>query len=589
MAGLIKRTLGALALVGAVWAQQSHLMCKQEIRLEPLGSAAPTDVTVDAAGRLYVLHEGDGFMDVYSKDGVLLEHRGGQAEIRQQLTGVSVLSQWVGRLAKSALLVSEPGQQVVKGVLVPGPHSLEWTPLRGTSEPIRGAVALARDLEGNYWVWSEEARKCFGFTPAGQFFEARKLPQLRRPVQLAVDSQGNLYCLDTWGLHVLNAQGGTRYEVEAAQAMYLTGADVLALAGRDWLRRYAPDGQMETQVREMEAFREAEPIALSLNEQNDFFVYLRNPDSKDGLIVKFTSGGKVLSEFPQPERLATSPDPGLRLDYQGRIHLWTAAGKLLKLHPGGKTERDMAYMPSAEPKGQLVQPADLSYGPDGQVWIADAGNCRLQRFRFGDGWQKPITVGIQGGDPRGVPRSLAFNAYKLLYCVVHPRNRQGDVVLQTRNLEGKLLAQRPLCPAWGDPVVKIACAPSGDLYIYQSRVKTVRGWEEAPTLLRYLARGQKVAEAGGDGPGLSAPNNPTRRIVLKPQEDLIPWQGKLLVPSAGSVFVFNSELQAVREYGLTYKEGRNPVFGEFGGSCLGGKLLYLVDSGGRCLQRAVLP
>lgn len=586
MAGL-KRLACLLALAGAVWAQ-SRLICKQEFRLEPLGNAPPTDLTLDPAGRLYVLHEGDGFMDIYDKEGRLIEHRGGQAEVRQQLTGVSVLSQWVGRLAKSALLVSEPGQQVVKGVLVPGPHNLEWTPLTGLPEPIRGSVALARDLEGNFWVWSEQARKCFGFNPQGQYFAARKLPSLRRPVQLAVDSEGNLYCLDTWGLHVINAEGGTRYEVETAQAMYLTGADVLGLAGRDWIRRYAPDGQMEAQVREIEAFREAEPIALSLDEKGQFFIYLSHPDTKAGTILKLSPQGKILSEFPQPARLPVSPDPGLRLDYQGRIHVWTAAARSLKIHPGGKVERDMAWIPSAEPKGQLVQPADLSYGPDGQIWIADAGNCRLQRFRFGEGWQKPITVGIQGGDPRGIPRSLAFNAYKLLLCVVHPRNREGNVVLQTRSLDGKLLAQRAICPAWGDPVVKVACATNGDLYLYQSRVKTNRGWEEAPAIYRYLPRGQRIAEAGGDGPGLSGPN-PTRRIVLKPQEDLLPWQGKLLVPSGGSVVLLDDELHPLREYELSYKEGRNPVFGEFGGACLGGKVLYLVDSGGRCVQRAVLP
>lgn len=583
----LKKLLWLLALAGAVWAQ-SKLLCKQEYRLEPLGTAPPTDLTLDGAGRLYVLHEGDGFMDIYDKEGKLIEHRGGQAEIRQQLTGVTVLSQWVGRLARSALLVSEPGQQVVKGVLCPGPHNLEWTPLTGMPEPIRGAVALARDLEGNFWIWSEQDKKCLGFTPQGKYFASRKLPALRRPVQLAVDSEGNLYCLDTWGLHVVNAEGGLRYEVETAQAMYLTGTDILGLASPTWVRRYAPDGQMEAQVREIEAFSDTEPIALSLDEQGNFFVYLCNPSNKAGIILKMTATGKILSEFPQPVRTPVSPDPGLRLDYQGRVHLWTAGGKSQKIHPGGKVERDMAWIPSAEPKGQLVSPSDLTYGPDGQIWIADAGNCRLQRFRFGDGWQKPITVGIQGGDPRGIPRSLTFNAYKLLLCVVHPRNREGNVVLQTRSLDGKLLAQRTICPAWGDPVVKVACAPSGDLYLYQSRVKTNRGWEEAPAIYRYLPRGQQAAEIGGDGPGLSGPN-PTRRIVLKPQEDLIPWQGKLLVPSGGSVFQFSNELEPEREYQLSYKEGRNPVFGEFGGAAVGGKVLYLVDSGGRCVQRAVLP
>lgn len=580
---------GLLLAAGLAWAQTS-LPCKQEWTLQPLGTSPPTDVAVDAAQRVYVLYEGDGFMDLYDKEGQLLEHRGGQAEIRQQPTGVAVASQWVGRLGKSALLVSEPGQQVVKGVLQPENEELVWTPFQGSPQPIGGTCALARDLEGRFWVWSSNSPRCFVFGPDGHYLGGRKLPPgLRRPVQLAVDSQGLLYCLDTWGLRVINKEGNTRYAVDGAQAMYLTGADLLALAGRDWLRRYSPDGQMETEIREIEAFREAEPAALSLDEQGGFFVYLRNPDRLDGLLLKLSPQGKILSEFPQPSRVPISPDPGLRLDYQGRIHLWNSQSQLLKIHPGGKVERNLTYVPASEPKGQLVAPADLAWGPDGQMWVADSGNCRLQRFRPGSGWQTPITIGIQNGDPRGVPKSMAFNSYKLLYLVVYPRNRQGQVVLQTRDLEGKLLAQRDLCPAWGDPVVKVACDPSGEWYVYQSRGKTNRGWEEAPTLLHYTARGQLLASAGGDGPGLAPSGDPARRVQLKPQEDLIPWQGKLLIPSGGSLHLFNSELQIIREYGLLYKQGRNPVFGEFGGSARNGNLLYLVDQGGRCLQRVVLP
>jgi hypothetical protein len=176
-----------------------------------------------------------------------------------------------------------------------------------------------------------------------------------------------------------------------------------------------------------------------------------------------------------------------------------------------------------------------------------------------------------------------------MFVVVHPRNREGSVVLQTRNLEGKLLAQRDLCPAFGDPVVKVACNALGETYLYQSRAKTARGWEDAPTLLHYTVRGQLMASAGGDGPGLSPPKDPARRIVLKPQEDLVPRNDRLWLTSAGSLFCFSPELQPLQEYQLNYKQGRNPVYGEFAGAAQKDNLLYLVDSNGRCLQRVLLP
>jgi sugar lactone lactonase YvrE len=588
MAGL-RRLLATGLMLGGVALGQPSLPCKQELSLTPLGNSPPTDVAVDAAQRIYVLYEGDGYLDVYDKEGRLLEHRGGQAEIRQQLTGVTAMSQWVGRLATSALLVSEVGQQVARGILVPGKHSLEWIPLNGSPEEISGPSALARDLEGNYWVWTQGSNQCRGFNGQGNYIGSRTLPRLLRPLQLAVDSQGALYCLDPNGLHVVGSGGQVRYEVEGAQAFYLTGTDVLAVAGGNWLRQYGPEGQVLSEVREIEPFQEMEPVTLSINDEGQYFVYLKDVNRNTGRILKLNDQGKLLGEFPQPARIPPSPDPGTRLDYQGRLHVWHTRGELLKLHPGGKTERAMRYMPSAEPKGQLVEPADVVAGPDGQMWIADAGNCRLQRFRYGPGWQKPITVGIRGGDPRGMPRSLAFDRFKLLHCVVYPRNKQGEVVLQTRSLDGKLLGQKGVCPAWGDPVVRVSVAPSGELYLYQSRVKTMRGWEEAPQITCFTPRGQVAATAGGDGPGLSAPKNPGRRIVLKPQEDLIAWQGRLLLPTGGSLFMFSSQLEPLREYALQYKTGRNPLFGDFGGACQVGKLLYVIDMGGRCLQRVVLP
>lgn len=593
MAGVKRGLLLALLLGGAVFAQGGSLKCKSELRLSPGGSAPPSDIAVDASGRLYVLHENDGFMDIYDAEGRQLQHRGGQAESRLQPTGVTAQSLWVGRLGKSALAVSEAGQNGVRGFLVPGPHSLDYIPIQGLpeSEQISGSVALARDLSGNFYVWSETPSRCYHFSPEGVYTGAQRLPQLRRPLQLAVDTDGQLFCLDTRGLHVITPSGSIRYGVEGALCMYLTGSNVLALAGRDWLRQYGPDGEMDSEVRVTDAgvFEQNEPVALSINDDGNYFVYLRDPDRNDGRILKLSMKGKILAEFPQPTRPPSSPDPGTRIDYQGRIVLWQDSGRFLRLHPSGKREADLPYVLSADPKGQLVKPADLAAGPDGAMWVADAGNCRLQRFTYSGGWQKPIVVGIQNGDPRGEPRSLAWSPFGILFCVVYPRGGQGDVVLQTRRPDGKLLAQRSICPAWGQPVVKITCDPTGELYLYASRDKTIRGWEDAPTLFRYARKGQQAAKAGGDGPNLSAPNDPARRVVMKPQEDLVWWNGRLLVPSGGSVFMFNRELQAVREYGLAFKGGRNPRFGEFGGAAVRGKLLYIVDSGGECVQRALLP
>lgn len=586
------RWLICLLLVGVAWAQ-TVLQCKKEIALTGSTESPPTDVVVDEKGRIFVLYEGDGFLDVYSDRGELLQHRGGRAEESLELTAVTPLSQWVGRLGKSAVLVSEPKQHVIRAVLIPGEKGFDTIPLTGTPTPLTGLAALARDTAGLIYVWVQQDAKVYVFDGNGNYSDSVSVPGLKRPVQLSVDSQGDLYCLDAAGLHVFTREGSPKFEVSGAVAQYLTGSDVLALAGRDWLRRYGPEGQLEVELRELEGLRNKEPIAISINDEGQFFVYFRDPESGAGNVQKLSSKGQVLTDFPQGARMPAQPDPGTRLDYQGRLHLWDGkAGRLLRIHPGGKLERSLVYVKSSEPKGRLQNPADLMLAPDGVVWIADAGNSRLQRFSMASrDWLKPIGIGIRNGDARGMPRSLALGRGGIFYCVVYPRNSQQDVVLQTRDMNGKLLAQKSVGSAYGDPIVRVASAPNGDIYLYRSRVKTARGWEENPALTRFDARGNKVAEIGGDGPPFSPPGRPGERLILKPQEDMVFYAGRMLMAVGGTLYEVAPDLRVTREYKLNFKRGGagRLRMGEYGGAYVRDKILYLTDMSNSCVERVVLP
>lgn len=586
------RALLASALLAASFSVASAdpvLQCKKEIAGGNGRSTPPSDVAVDGKGRAYVLYEGDGFLDIYDESGRLLQHRGGESERENQLTHITPLSLWVGRQGRTALLVSEPHQQIARAALVVSGNEFVTVPLRGSPEPMSGPSAVARDLEGHFYVWVQSLGKVYSFDGNGHYSGSTPVPGLRRPVQLAIDSSGQIYCLDTSGLTVFHSDGGRSYEVAGATAFYLTGADKLAVAGRDYIRRYNHEGRLEVENRSLDLLKNLEPIAISLNDESQFFVYGRDPMSGSGLIQKLNASGEPIADFPQPKRTPAAPDPGTRIDYQGRVRFWeNRTGQLTKLHPSGKREQAWGFVAEAGSLGRLAKPADVVIDGEDTAWIADAGNCRLQRFSLSKGgWQKPFTIGIQGGDARGVPRSLALGR-GLIYCVVYPPRGVGNIVLQSRDRQNKILMQRTICSAQGEPVVKVACGPSGDVFLYQSRFKTMSGWEDLPVLTRFSPSFQKLAEVGADGLGMAPPGHPNQRLFLKPQEDIVPYGQGVLLATNGQVYRMNGQLQIEAAYNLQLKR-RDQNFQDFAGACVSKKVLYITDIGNQCVQRALLP
>jgi len=583
--------LAALAL--AAWAAPPEWLCKKDIAYLP-DATPPTDVAVDKQGRLYLLYGSDSFLDVYSQEGELIAHRGGVAEEKHAPRAVTPQSLWVGRLGATAMLVTDQMQSNLLKLLIPTDGELKLLALRKPKDlQMPAPLALARDPDGFWYVWSGSTIAVFDRD--GIYREKVGLPPMKRPIQLAVNSQNSLYCLDAGGLRVFGPKGGEpKFEVAGAQVMYLTGADRLAAVGPDWLRRYSPAGRIELDLKEPPFLEGVLPTAVSLNDQNGFFLYLRDGARGDGTILKLDAKGDVLQSFPQPVRFPTVPDSGFRLDFEGRLQYWVSKNSsLVKFHPGGKLERSLAYVPGADPLGRMQNPAELAIDKQGVVWIADSGNSRLQRFSLAEGsWLKPVPIGIKGGPARALPRSLAFNAAGALLLVVHPPGSGGEVVLQTLDGQGRLISQRSLGSNRGLPVVKVAVAANGELWVYRSRGGTGGGpVEENPSLERFDPRGNKIASIGPDGRILHYPEDTTARIVLRAQEEMVPYRDGMLLPLQGRLIFVSPEFEvsdlAVVRHPRGTKAGKLAC--EFGGAALQGNVLWLTDLANRCLHRVPIP
>ena len=572
-----------LVLLSATLAAEEVLRSAAEVIKSDL---QPTGVCVDKAGRFYLLHRQSAYMDIYSPQAKFIQRRGGKAKKQASVGELEVVSNWVGRNAAALLLAREVTRNHVLYLLQPDKKEkkLEILPLTGADD-LTGSLTLARDLNGRLFLYHRKDHTIYGF---GGSSGALKYQQAlggsgRKVYQMALDSKGRYYLLGSNSLEVFEKNGSPSFTVPGAQCFYLTGADRLATADRGFIRKYDHDGSLVSEWKTPPEGRGKDPVAISLNDRGDVFVYYRDPTDGTGTILKLKHNGDFLAEFPQPKRFPPQPDPGYRLDFTGRLHGWLPSLKrFVRVHPGGKLERSLRYYSGTDDKGYMNQPRTLRCGPDQTIWIADSGNYRLQRFNINrGGWQDPVPVSIKGGAPQAEPIDLAITPDGGLMVVVSPPDQRGLVVLQRRDKEGQLISQRDLGPAEGEPVYKVAVAPNGEVFVYRSQ-----GPGGRPLLERYTARGQLMLSVGGNDRNFHLPGQFTSQVNLAPDAEMLPYKGGLLIPFSERLLWIDSQLRINQVRRLI--PSRDRVDPEFGGCTVVGDKFYVTDRANLVLHKFLI-
>jgi len=558
------------------------LTCTRDLDPSPqtLETSVPTDVAVDGSGSLYVLFGREGRLRVLSPDGTALRTAGrvGLQQAPAQMTPVHL---WTGAGGRPGLLACQVGQSQPGWRLEVHRGRLQAHKLTGASLSL--PVAAADGPDGRFYVVSGQTLHAFGASGALQYRVI--LGGLTAPRALAVDSRRQVYLLHAPGLQVLDAKGQTRYRIGGARAFDLAEGDRLLVVGENWIRKYATDGRLLTEVSGLEETSAHQVVACALSRSGEIFVYLRDPATGQGLIVRRDAQGRFLQEFAQPARLPSGKDPGIRLDERGRVLLWDAASATLqRVHPAGRTELRAGYAPEGQEPGVLSRPADLAVDGD-LVWVADTGNCRLQRLSTQGRWLEPISVGIRGGANRAEPRQVAVDGRGTVLCVVHPPSGQGQVVLQRRDRRGRLLSQGDLGEAAGNPIIKMAVGPDGSLFLYRSDPSL-----PVPVLTRLDSKGHVLARVGGQDRNFHLPGQVSTRISLKPEEDMVAWERGVILPVADRLAFVNPRLEvyAVQEVRHPRRDSLRTTPDYGGGALSQGHVLYLTDLANGLVHRIPL-
>lgn len=279
--------------------------------------------------------------------------------------------------------------------------------------------------------------------------------QFRRPQGIAVDSQGRIYVADTEN-HRIQVFDPSTFKLTQKKPSFVWGGRCLLRTGEgcrdpDGGGPLAPgDGQFDG------------PTDIVVDAAGNVYVV----DSGNHRIQKFDATGKFLGkwgtrgsgdgQFETPigialdssGKIAYVADKGnhriQRFDISGPtvrfLSKWGSECNLTVTPPTGRCVDPDGGGPLQTGDGQFFEPQAIAIDSAGNVYVADTGNHRIQKFdangRFLLKW------GRNGFAPGqfDVPRGLAFTKQGVLLIIDQNNNR-----VQEFDLDGKSVRQ------WGEP------------------------------------------------------------------------------------------------------------------------------------------
>jgi sugar lactone lactonase YvrE/phosphodiesterase/alkaline phosphatase D-like protein len=210
------------------------------------------------------------------------------------------------------------------------------------------------------------------------------------------------------------------------------------------------------------------PTGIVIDKEDNVYV----ADTGNTRVQKFNSKGEYLSKFTSAHMTEITD---IALDPQGNIWLTDVENGLLKFNSKGEFQLKTGAFGTGS--GQLREPRGLATDADGNIWVADTLNNRVQQFGpKGEFLAKFGTTG-SGGGQFGEPRGIAVDARGTLWVSSSTQGRvqkiypEGEYVSQFGTV-GTGTGQFKT-PTW------IETDAEGKLWVADSGNKRVQAWKQA--------------------------------------------------------------------------------------------------------------
>jgi len=304
-------------------------------------------ISVDANGAVWVGDEGNGRVQVFTEDGEYITKFGSYGSGEEQFKfayPMGILAEgdgevWItdannNRVVKWTIPVLSPTYSSSFGSKGPANGQFE-EPAGIAVSPINGNLAVSDETHGRVEVFSEAGTfiRKFGKNGSGD-------GEFEEPRGVAIDSEGNIWVTDT---------GNSRVQEFAEDGTFI--------------RKFGTEGTGNGEFKS--------PKGLGIDSKGNIWV----TDSGNNRVQEFNSEGKYQRQF------STGTNPiGVAVDPKGNV--WSSndeeTGVLEEHTETGELIRKIVL--SGEGTGQLLKPKRLAIGINGELWIPDAKNNRVEVF-----------------------------------------------------------------------------------------------------------------------------------------------------------------------------------------------------------------
>ncbi len=313
----------------------------------------------------------------------------------------------IARDANGQLWVADEGNNRIEHFNEKGEYIGKFGSSGSGNGQLSCPAGVAIDPKGNFWVVEKCNARVTEFNEKGEY--VRKFgssgsgnSQFREPEGIAVDSEGNVWVADTYNarLQEFNEKGefikvvGSRGS-GPGQFIEPCGIDFGPnghLWVADWsnnrVEEFDEQGNYVTQFgsKGTENGQFQQPFALDVDSSGVVWV----GDSGNNRVEAFSEDGEYLRQFGAkgsgPGQFAMSYPVGIIASSKGvvwvtdtgnnRVERWAIPDYV----PEYTLMRASAFGTAGSGNGQLSHPADIARDANGQLWVADEGNNRIEHF-----------------------------------------------------------------------------------------------------------------------------------------------------------------------------------------------------------------